>query len=459
MSGGFKDAGGPKGSAGWDPDATVAAPVGSSGFKGGPSDATGDGFGAVKGDPSGGFGGTVKDAFAAVDPRSAGTEGSFTEVTRTSWFDRMKNAVAGVLMGIALIPGSAALLFWNEGRAVQTARSLTEGAGVVQIAEPGRVDPAQDGRLIYVAGPVTVTAALRDPEFGVTAAGAMRLVRSVEMYQWREESRSQTRTNLGGSQETATTYTYTRSWSSNAIDSSRFRQGEGRYNPPFRFAALNTVADDARLGVRHLTRDQIAGLGTPQPVALEGKSLQPPSGAQLVDGGVYVGRDPRNPQIGDMRIRFASVPVGPISVIARQAGDGFGPYQTQAGDRVQMVRDGIVPAAEMFQQAQDGNRMMTWILRAVGVVLMVAAFGMLFRPFSVAGSVIPLLGSVVGAGTGLAAVILTLVLAPLVIGFAWLWYRPLVGIGVLVLGFAGAAGLSWYAKQRKAKAAAQPAAG
>lgn len=405
-------------------------------------------------------GGAAKDfagaAKAFVDPRSAGREGSFTETTRTSLGSRVKGALAGVLIGLALVPGSAWMLFWNEGRAVQTARSLGEGAGAVQAAEAGRVDPALDGRLVHVAGALAVAAAPRDPDFGVQAAGAVRIQRSVEMYQWREDRRSETRTNLGGAQETTTTYTYTRGWSAQPIDSSRFRQPEGRFNPPMRYAERETVAPEARLGARRLTGPQLAGFGEARPIALDAATFLPPAGARVIDGGLYLGRDPADPQIGDLRIRFAQAPAGPASVVAQQAGDGFAAYQTRAGDRIMMLRAGEMPAAQMFQQAEAANSVLTWVLRGAGAVLMFVAFGLILRPFSVVGSVVPFIGSIVGAGASLVSLMLTLVLAPLVIAVAWFWFRPVVGAVVLGVGLAGAFAVSRVVAKRRA-AAAQPA--
>ncbi len=54
---------------------------------------------------------------------------SFREVTSVSWFGRIKRAVGGVIIGLLLIVLMVIGLFWNEGRAVQTARSLAEGVG------------------------------------------------------------------------------------------------------------------------------------------------------------------------------------------------------------------------------------------------------------------------------------------------------------------------------------------
>jgi len=146
-----------------------------------------------------------------------------TVTTNQSWFSRIGGAFAGVIIGLILIPLCIWALSWNEGRAVQTERSLKEGAGAVVSVPSTAVSPANEGKLIHTTGTVVIADPLVDPEFGVTAAG-VRLNRNAEMYQWVESSKSETRTKLGGGQETVTTYSYAKEWKSEAVDSSQFQQ-------------------------------------------------------------------------------------------------------------------------------------------------------------------------------------------------------------------------------------------
>jgi len=66
----------------------------------------------------------------------SGVGDSFTERTHTSWFARIGKSFVAVLFGLVLLVGSSVLLFWNEGRAVQTERSLAEGRGLVSPSSP-----------------------------------------------------------------------------------------------------------------------------------------------------------------------------------------------------------------------------------------------------------------------------------------------------------------------------------
>src|SRR5262245_18526190 len=113
---------------------------------------------------------------------------TFSETSSQSWFSRIIDSIKSVLVGLAMLVASFPLLFWNEGRAVRTARSLEEGAGAVVSVSSTSVDPAHEGKLVHMTGEATTAETLEDPEFGVKAH-ALKLVRVVEMYQWEEEEK------------------------------------------------------------------------------------------------------------------------------------------------------------------------------------------------------------------------------------------------------------------------------
>ena len=60
-----------------------------------------------------------------------GRRDEVSEVQRTGWLTRLGRSFAGVAVGFLMIVGAGVLLFWNEGRTIETAQSLTEGAAVV----------------------------------------------------------------------------------------------------------------------------------------------------------------------------------------------------------------------------------------------------------------------------------------------------------------------------------------
>ena len=95
---------------------------------------------------------------------------------------------------------------------------------------------------------------------------------------------------------------------------------------------------------------------------------------------------------------------------------------------------GEQPATEMFKQAERDNMILTWVLRLGGVLAMWFGAFLVMRPLVVVADVVPLIGSVIGAGAGLVALAFTMVVGGVVIAMAWFWYRPLVGIAVLAAG-------------------------
>jgi Transmembrane protein 43 len=123
-----------------------------------------------------------------------------------------------------------------------------------------------------------------------------------------------------------------------------------------------------------------------------------------------------------------------------------------------MVRAGAMSAADMFKAAERENAVITWIIRAVGVVAMFIGFALILNPLVVVADVIPLIGNILGAGASLVSLMATAVLAPLVIAIAWFWYRPLVGVIVLAAGAALAYGLKHLAGRKAAARQNVPAA-
>ena len=147
-----------------------------------------------------------------------------------------------------------------------------------------------------------------------------------------------------------------------------------------------------------------------------------------------------------------------ISVIGQQQGEQFQAYQTIAGDQLLMVGIGNVPAAQMFKEAADANRLITWVIRGVGLLLLAIGFGLFMSPLAVIADFIPPLGSVVRMGTGLVAFLLAIVVGTITIAIAWFYYRPVLAIGILVAGAVVAAAIIYIGRSRRKAAAQAPAA-
>ena len=367
----------------------------------------------------------------------------WTETTRRGLGGRLRSSLVGAVIGVVLFLISFPLLWKNEGRAVHRARTLREGRGAVVAVAADTVDPNREGALVHLSGLATTADRLTDTVFGL-AVNAIRLVREVEMYQWIEEVESDRQTRVGGSEEVRKTYTYRQAWEDSPVDSSSFRRPEGHANPEtMAYRSAEVTAEDVRVGAFRLSNSLVGRIGGAEVLPVTGEMFaampgEIRAGARLHDRGLYLGESPDSPRVGDLRVRFSQVPPQTVSVVGRQSGDRIGPHALQRGT-IEMLRAGEVPPDGMFDQAEHENKVLTWILRAVGLILMSAGIASVFGPLAVATDIIPILGRLSRAGIGLLSFILALCLSLVTIAAAWIAYRPLLGIALLI-----AAGLTLF---------------
>ncbi len=393
-----------------------------------------------------------------------GMSDSFTVTTRKSWFSRIGNSIGGVIIGLLLILVGIVLLFWNEGRAVQTAKSLAEGKGIVVSVQSARVDPANEGKLVHTSGAVATNETLSDQAFGISATG-VSLRRKAEMYQWVEKSETKTETKVGGGEESVTTYSYSREWVDRPVDSSSFKQPDGHRNPQMVYQGQQFEIGQGTLGAFTLASNVIGRIGGAEAMPVKAEQLDAIKAAagatarplSVIDGRIYMGFNASSPSVGDQRVSYELAPLGDISVVGQQKAGSFASYQTQAGDALLMVTRGIVAAEKMFADAESANTVLTWILRLVGLVVLMIAFALVFAPLGVVGDVIPFVGRLVRMGTGLVAFALAVLTGSVVIAIAWFWYRPLLSLIIIGAGIAITAAVLYLGRNRKAAAPAAPA--
>jgi hypothetical protein len=363
---------------------------------------------------------------------------TFTTTSTQGCASRLMSSVIGLLLGPVLVAGAIWLLAWNEGRAVQAIRGLSEASGTVVEASPDVVAPANDGKLVHLIGKATASAPIEDGDLNLSFAGAVSVNRMVEMYQWKEKKEEKSQDNNGGSQTTTTTYTYSKDWSEDAIDSSGFAHPDGHANPPLPFSSHRFAASDAKLGAFTLDETTLALIDTANPLKPDA-----PQGWSRSGGGLYKGADAATPAVGDVRVHYASLPSGAtVSVLARQSAGGFAPYTTTNGYQIHLARAGNAPAALLIADQRKAESMLTWILRGVGTVLIFVGFTMLFGPIAILASVIPFLGALVRGASAAFAFVLTLPVALITIAVSWLVFRPLIGGGLLIVA-AGLGYLLW----------------
>ncbi len=367
-----------------------------------------------------------------------------TVTTSQSWFSRLGSSVKNVFFGFVLVIVSIVLLFWNEGRAVKTEQSLKEGASAVVSVSSEAKDSTNEGKLIYFTGEARTPSVLTDTDFGV-GGSALKLRRIVEVYQWEENSKSDTREKIGGGTETTTTYTYSQDWFDHIINSSDFKEAETHINPKTkRFENKEWLATNVSVGAYEIPDDLVAAISGYQPFTLTSEMLTAlPYATQeqleLTGNMVYFqSTASAMPQIGSTRIRFEIIVPQILSIISKQSATTLIPYVTKNGRAISMIQTGSHTAKEMFEGAIANNRVMTWALRLIGTLLMFIGLRMTLGVLPIVASVIPFVGRIVGAGMSLASSFLTLIGASITIAVAWIVYRPLIGIALFLIAGLGA---------------------
>ena len=264
------------------------------------------------------------------------SEDTYTEVTNQGCLSRFMESIKGVLVGIVIFLVAFPVLFWNEGRAVQTRKSLDEGAAAVVSLQAAEVSPDNESALVHLQGKIASEEVLTDAVFGISSE-AIKLQRSVEMYQWKENKKTSKRKKVGGGEETITNYTYAKGWASKLISSSSFKKPTGHQNPgAMPFSQETYTVKSATVGDFSLSESLIGQMNNWDTLTVTAEhhaALSEDLGAtiRLHDSSFYKGMDPANPMVGDARIAFKHAPVADVSIIAQQQSNALAAYQTQAG--------------------------------------------------------------------------------------------------------------------------------
>lgn len=426
---------------------------------------------------------------------------AYTETKTTSYGSRVKSSCGGIGFGILLFIAGTVLLWWNEGRTVKTGDMLDEAREVCkEMVSPEKKDAALEGELVCGSAMATTEDSLVFGDFGV-GAKAISISRKVEYYQWVEESHSESKDKLGGKQETTTTYTYSKAWVSTPTESADFKdpayqkknfvlttiEPEQQYAQNVTFGAYKlsesliksiSSKENMDLAIKEdmlrqfdkstqtayerfygVQKQQPAQEQPAQTVALSDSAKAVQDSIQHVTDSImanaknkkdfeyvhqagnvlYFGRVPGSPEVGDVRVTFEKVVPAKVTVTAVVEGDSFKPYKAKNGETFQSLSMGKKSKDDVFDSAESSNNMMKWLFRLLGCVLVIAGLKSIFGFIETILKVVPFVANIVGWGVGIVCTILGIVWSLIVIAVAWLFYRPVLSICLLV----GAGLLIW----------------
>ena len=151
------------------------------------------------------------------------------------------------------------------------------------------------------------------------------------------------------------------------------------------------------------------------------------------DNQLYVGLNAAAPQVGDVRVTFKKVMPAKVTVVSVVDDDTFKPFKASNGELFQKLVTGKKSIEEIFDGEKSINTILTWLFRLLGTLLVIWGLKAMFAFIETILKVVPFLANIVGWGVGLVCTIVGVVWSLIVIAIAWLFYRPVLGITLLVI--------------------------
>ena len=148
---------------------------------------------------------------------------------------------------------------------------------------------------------------------------------------------------------------------------------------------------------------------------------------------LYFGRVPGAPEVGDVRVTFEKIVPAKVTVMAVVDGDTFKPFKAKNGKRFQTLVMGQKSGDEIIDAEKEVNNMFLWFLRILGVMMVIGGLKGIFGFIETILKVVPFIAGIFGWGVGLVCTVIGVAWSLIVIAIAWLFYRPLLGISLLVL--------------------------
>jgi len=376
---------------------------------------------------------------------------SITETTTTGWLSRVGSSLVGVLIGIILLPCAIFLLSWNEGRAVTAATGLKRGLSTIVEVSADTINQQNNSKLVYLNGTVSGATPAVDPWNKLSAAGLLRLQRRVEMYQWLERESETTSNNIGGSQTTQKTYTYSLGWAETAVNSAQFKVPAGHQNPAMPLKSQTFDANLVKIGAFTLEKSFVQDLTNFEAVET---LTQAPAGYRVQGSVLYKGANPEQPALGDVRVSYSAIAAQTYSIAAQQNNGTLTTYHDAKNDyKIALIEPGVVTAQKLFADQASTEKLITWACRIGGFLLLLFGFNLIMGPLAMLVAFLPFLQGLVGAGTFFIALGLAIPITLITIAIAWIASRPLLGGAILLVAVAAAWAIRSMAIKKKASMA------
>lgn len=282
----------------------------------------------------------------------------------------------GQVFAVILLLSGLGLTIWNEYRAIRVSTMLNKAEEeLIEVEPSSAVNPAYEGGLVHLTGVTQSAGPIRDLETGVEA-DALLLRREVKYYQLAEYRDNETEE-----------VTYYEDWMDRPLSSQEYYRAAKR-DANFvyvRLADRKDTCSTVTLGGYRLPKDLIGWardyttgmrLTVPEMNMAELRAQARSATANGADipvhifgNVIYVGPNPSEPQIGDVRIEYSMVPHGTVSVLGKAQGDEIVQYGSGREYHILSIMEGKHSASEILDEERENNRGGGVLVLIVGLIL------------------------------------------------------------------------------------------
>lgn len=364
----------------------------------------------------------------------------YFEVEETGLGGNITGSLGGALAGILMFIISFPVLWWNEGGV-----NLSKVAQTSALVDAQKKSPENQGKLVSLTGTLKGSKKISDPDF-LKEGDFFHLDRKVEMFSWVEEKETKEEKKLGGGTRKVTKYTYKKVWTSTPLPSKEFKIPGGHENPLLTIKKMSYTAPEAEMG---LYKIDLARLSLPpaKKMDLKAENLAPGKDDFKLDSGfLFKGKGTLNsPLIGDIRIGFYGLQNGlKVTIFGKMDGEKITPYIYKG---YTLFRAFASSRDEAIQTMASEHKMLLWLFRIVGFVLMWLGMSLVFEPLFALMDILPFLGSL-GRGIVMAITFgVALILSLLTILISIIFHNIIALIITVILVVAG---VYFWAQNKKA---------
>ncbi len=344
---------------------------------------------------------------------------------KQGFFGKVGNSFASIPLGIVIIVFGCMLLWNNEKKNVVNIKDVKELRENIKDVSSSEVNKENEGKLVATSGKLKYgDTYLVDSTFGISVQAPI-FKRTVEMYEWIETSETK---------DENTTYTYSKEWTDKIVDSSDFKKSADHTNPTYMpYESESYLVDSLSVGAFDLSD------GFKDRLSADKNLLNLEPGVALPEGyyvnGKYItnSKDVDNPEVGDIRIYFEYGEYDTVSVLGKQTGSKIGSYTTKKNSTILKLEKGEKTSTELINNIESANKFSKWLMRILGTIIVCIGMSMVLSPITTLIGYIPFLGKIVNGAIGAVSSFIGLAISLIVIAIAWIVFRPILGVILIVV--------------------------